>query len=607
MNHLAVSNADTGRRIRSYHQSRSTIERLEQRQLLSAAVYQPTPNGVPGTIEAENYNLGGQNVAYHTPLTYNPGGALRKDAVGIGSTSDTGGGYYLGWTFAGTWFQYTATVASTTTYTLQIREASANRGTCQIFSDGKAVTGLVSLPSTGGWQNWTTVTVPNVNLTAGTHLIRLAFPSAVNPRSSIANINWFSFADNPSTSPRTAWWRNAKYGMFIHWGLYSKLAGHWNGQTTSGYGEWIMHDLHIPIASYAQVASSFDPVQFSAQAIVNAAKSAGMQYIVITSKHHDGFSMYNSHVSSYNVVAGTPWHTDPIAALSSAATAAGLHFGLYYSIMDWHHPELATSTTSAGAHSPTDPAVVAYIHNQLEPQIGELITQYHPSVLWFDGEWVPWWNEEYGRELTEYAHSLEPGIIINNRVGKRTSTDGDYDTPEQLIPTNEPAGRLWETAMTLNNTWGYKDTDHNWKPPATILNDLIDVVASGGNYLLNVGPDGNGVIPSASTAILSQVGQWISANRGAIYNTTTAPVTTEPWGHFTRDGNALYAIVNTFPTNGSLHLDIKGAVRGAHFLVGGAAVGFASASTGITLTVPRLSPATPTVIEVDFSGPMSGL
>jgi alpha-L-fucosidase len=222
--------------------------------------------------------------------------------------------------------------------------------------------------------------------------------------------------DDPATSPRTQWWRDAQFGMFIHWGLYSQLAGHWNGQTTTGFGEWIMNDLHIPLDQYAQVANQFNPTQFNAQQWVQIAESAGMKYIVMTAKHHDGFSMFDTSVNHYNVVDATPWHQDPIAQVSAAAHAAGLHFGAYYSILNWADP----NASAAGINT--------YMVT-METQLKELIQNDHVDLLWFDGEWPDWWTDQRGQELTAYLRNLDPAIIINNRVGKRLVTDGDYDTP----------------------------------------------------------------------------------------------------------------------------------------------------------------------------------
>ncbi len=327
------------------------MESLEPRLVFSAlpVPFRPPPNGVPGTLEAENYDAGGEGAGYHWLTTANPGNVYRNDGVGIVAASDAGGGYAVEGTVAGEWLQYTATVAATTVYTLDLRIASANGGTCHLSCDGKPVTGAVTLPNTGDWQNWQTVSVPGVNLPAGRHVLRLTFDSQAMPTVEAAHVNWIRLRDDPATSARTAWWRNAKYGMFIHWGLYSQLAGHWNGQTTKGLGEWIQHDLKIPETDYEKVASQFNPTGFNAQTWVNIAKAAGMKYIVITAKHHDGFSMFNTKVSDYNIVTDTPYHQDPLAALSAACKAAGIRFGVYYSIMDWHHPELATSATSPGA------------------------------------------------------------------------------------------------------------------------------------------------------------------------------------------------------------------------------------------------------------------
>src|SRR5690348_11496485 len=260
--------------------------------------------------------------------------------------------------------------------------------------------------------------------------VDLIAPQSIGSSSEVAtnSVTSLQSSDDPATSPRTQWWRDAKFGMFIHWGLYSQLAGHWNGRTTTGYGEWIIHDLNIPLDEYAQVANSFDPTLFNVQQWVQVAQSAGMKYIVMTAKHHDGFSMFDSGVNSYNVVDATPWHQDPIALMSAATHAAGLRFGVYYSILNWADP----NASAAGINT--------YMQT-MEAQLNELMTHDHPDLLWFDGEWPSWWTDALGQQLAAYVRNLDPAIIINNRVGKRLSTDGDYDTPEQMIPTNEPAGR----------------------------------------------------------------------------------------------------------------------------------------------------------------------
>ena len=486
------------------------VECLDRRVLfsaspLAAAPFVLPPGNAPGTIEAENFNTGGQGIGYHTTSSVNQGGAYRTGGVGIQATTDAGAGYNVGWMYAGDWLNYTLHVPFAGVYSIKVRVASAiSGGTFHFSSDGAAITAKLAMPNTGGWQTWTTLTVNNVSLKAGTHVIRLTMDSAVHAGSAIGNFNWFQFLDNPLTSARTAWWRQAKYGMFVHWGLYSQLAGSYNGKTTPGFGEWIEHDLNIAPSAYDKTAAQFDPTQFNAQTWVNVAKSAGMKYIVVTAQHHDGFAMYNSKVNAFNVVKDTPWHQDPMAQLATATRAAGLHFGIYFSIMNWNHPELAPAP--GGATSPNDPRVIAYFNNFIKPQVAELITQYHPSILWFDGEWVPWWTEEYGRELTEYIRQLDPTIIINNRVGKRTAADGDFDTPEQVVPAaGSETGRLWETADTLNDTWGYKANDNTWKSASMMLRELNQVNSLGGNFLLNVGPDGHGMIPSQAVQLLQEI------------------------------------------------------------------------------------------------------
>jgi hypothetical protein len=483
------------------------VHPLEGRVLLASHPITPLPafnqpQGAPGTIESERFDTGGEGISYHDPA----------GAPTVQPANDAGGTSYLAAT-PGEWFNYTISAAASTTYSLGIRVASATSGgTIHIEVDGQNATGPITIQNTGGSQNWITLNAPSISITTGQHVLSLVVDSSAIPGQSVGNFNWMSVSDNPATSPRTQWWRDAQFGMFIHWGLYSQLAGHWNGQTTTGFGEWIMNDLHIPLDQYAQVANQFNPTQFSAAQWVQTAQSAGMKYIVMTSKHHDGFSMFDTSANNYNVIDATPWRQDPINQLSTAAHAAGLHFGAYYSILNW------------ADHNASAAGINTYMQT-METQLKELVQNDHVDLLWFDGEWPDWWTDERGRELTEYIRNLNPSVIINNRVGKRLVTDGDYDTPEQTIPTSEPSGRLWESAMTLNDTWGYKDTDNNWKSAATIVNDLNQIKAGHGNMLLNVGPTGAGVIPAQAVQILAQVGValGVNTNPGGGGGTTPTP------------------------------------------------------------------------------------
>lgn len=373
----------------------------------------------------------------------------------------------------------------------------------------------------------------------------------------------------PERDTRMKWWREARFGMFIHWGLYAVPAGEYKGQRSTRIGEWIMEWAGIPRAEYEKFAPQFNPVQFNAADWVRYAKGAGMKYIVITSKHHDGFAMYDSAVSKYDIVDATPYHKDPIRALAAEAKKQGLKFCFYYSILDWHHssayvdapgkdPTAGNRTTKLRPGGKEE--YVAYMKGQLR----ELITKYDPAVLWFDGEWQDWWTEEDGQDLYRFVRGLKPDIIINNRVGKgrqgmvgMSKTDreysGDFGTPEQQIPANGLPGVDWESCMTMNTTWGFKFYDDQWKSPETIIRNLIDIASKGGNYLLNVGPTKEGLIPPPSVERLAAVGRWMKVNGEAIYATTASPFPTQlSFGRATSKAGRVYLEVFDWPMNGSL-------------------------------------------------------
>ena len=310
---------------------------------------------------------------------------------------------------------------------------------------------------------------------------------------------------------RMAWWRAAKFGMFIHWGIYSVPAGEWNGKTD--YAEWFLEETHMPVSQYAQFAQQFDPEKFDAKAWVKTAKDAGMKYLVITSKHHDGFGMWPSDLTDW-CIKSTPFKRDPLRELSDECRRQGITFCVYYSIMDWHSSDWGTrrAWNDVATGTPDMDRYVAYMKGQLK----ELITRYHPAVLWFDGEWESPWTHERGVDLWNYLRALDPKLIINNRIGKaRAGMEGmdagkdrvgDYGTPEQQIPpTGFGPGVDWETCMTMNNHWGYNKHDDHWKSPETIVRNLCDIASKGGNYLLNVGPTSEGLIPQPSVDRLAEV------------------------------------------------------------------------------------------------------
>jgi alpha-L-fucosidase len=365
---------------------------------------------------------------------------------------------------------------------------------------------------------------------------------------------------------RMKWWREARFGLFIHWGVYSVPAGTYNGKRIGNIGEWIMNFGKIPVAEYRAFAKQFNPVKYDPDAWVRLAKEAGMKYIVITSKHHDGFALFESKASDWNVVKATPYGKDLLKPLAEACQKHGLHLGFYYSqAQDWNNPGGA----AAGGHwdKAQDGSMDDYIRNVAVPQVREILTNYGPiAILWWD---TPCDMTKARADILRPLIALQPGLITNNRLGGGYA--GDSDTPEQEIPATGMPGRDWETCMTMNDTWGFKSYDDHWKSTETLIRNLVDIASKGGNYLLNVGPTSEGLIPEPSVVRLKEVGAWMKVHGEAIYATTASPFKKLPWGRCTTklaDGGAtLYLHVFAWPADGKLIVPgLKNAVEAAYLL-----------------------------------------
>lgn len=403
---------------------------------------------------------------------------------------------------------------------------------------------------------------------------------------------------------RLKWWSDARFGMFIHWGIYSVPAGEWAGKTN--YAEWFLEETHMPVSQYEKYAGQFNPTNFNALAWVRAAKAAGVKYIVITSKHHDGFGMYRSGLTDW-CISRTPFQRDPLKELAAACQAEGIKFCLYYTIMDWHSPDWGIRRPWNDLAAKAGPPNMDRFEDYMKGQLKELLTGYGLiGLLWFDGNWEAPWTARRGQEIYDYVRSLQPAVIVNNRVGKpentpgggfaKTGAVGDYGTPEQTIPpTGFGPGVYWESCMTMNDHWGYNKHDQNFKSAKTLVHNLIDCASKGGNYLLNVGPTSEGLIPAPELQRLKEMGDWMKVNRVAIYATSASPFKKIPWGRCTQktDGRntILYLHVWDWPEDGKLLVPgLKNAIRSATLLATGKKLKTTADTDGVMIELPATAP-----------------
>ena len=361
---------------------------------------------------------------------------------------------------------------------------------------------------------------------------------------------------------RMKWFREARFGMFIHWGLYSVPAGEWNGKLIPGLGEWIMNRAKIPVSQYEKLTTQFNPVKFNADAWVKIAADAGMKYLVITSKHHDGFAMYGSKASHYNIVDATPFGRDPLKELAAACQKAGIKFGFYYSqTQDWHEPDGVGNDWDWPDDSKKD--FSGYLERKVKPQVRELLTNYGPiGLIWFDTPRNM--TKEQSQQLADLVHSIQPDCLVSGRVGNGV---GDYDSAGDNQISVGKVTRDWETPVTLNDTWGFKKDDTNWKSPAILIRQMVQVISRGGNYLLNVGPTSEGLIPQPSVERLAEVGQWLRVNKEAVYGNGPSPFAYElPWGLITARPGKIYLHVFDWPQKELVLYGLKSKVQKAYLL-----------------------------------------
>ena len=400
--------------------------------------------------------------------------------------------------------------------------------------------------------------------------------------------------------PRAGWFKASKFAMFIHWGLYSEAANVWNGKNVHGIAEWLMRRERISVAEYETLAARFNPVDFNADTIAKLAKAAGMRYIVLTAKHHEGFALFKSEADPFNVVDATPFKRDIAGELADACRAHGLGIGFYYSqYLDWHEENAAGNDWDFGESRDFD----RYFRKKALPQITELLTNYGPvSLIWFDTPGAM--ARESSQELYDLVRRLQPECLVNSRIGNGL---GDYSSlGDQEVPLIVPEGP-WETVDTHNDTWAYSIHDHHWKSERELISRLVRIASLGGTYMLNVSPTGKGNIPPKSARILSLVGDWLNIHGASIYGSNPSAIPAQPWGVVTTGPQKLYLHVLKWPADGELFIPgLDGVECRVAVMATGEGLTTRERPGVLIVEIPRVPPIAPvTVLSIDFVGHIS--
>jgi alpha-L-fucosidase len=474
-------------------------------------------------------------------------------------------------------------------------EDGGRRIELRLDSPGGGIIGTLTVESTGTADLFREQYAP-LSAVGGNHEVFLTFPDGP------VGLDWFVFSrdatrENPAQrAERMRWWREARFGQFVHWGPYAVL----------GRGEWVMYQENWPREEYERKAAArFHPSRFHARDWIRALADAGQRYLIVTAKHHDGFSMFDTKVRGFEPSGGgrpdvryavtdfSSWRGDVLRDLRRECRRRGIRFGVYYSILDWHHSSQLPVADGSGLTDMLPGGKARYV-SEMKEQLRELVESYDPDVLWFDGDWGGepwWWTADDGKALYRYVRTLKPALIVNERV-KRDSGLGDFRTPEQFIP-GAPWEGEWESCLTMNDHWGYHAEDRRWKSGRDLIRSLADAASKGGNLLLNVGPKPDGTFPWEARAGLKAIGRWMRTFGQSIYGSSASPFSSLPaWIRCTAKPGRLYVHIFDWPSDRTVRLPaIRNVIEGVYLLGRpGMPLSFLRTGMGIEIDLPARAP-----------------